>query len=134
LAAYQQFKQGAPVCQAAFSVTPKIEFSEAKFFNAMHGDFKKSFGELDNGVKAYESGDFEKAGESIAMVFNNVMTHTTDKDIKAQKTLKLLQGVSNVIGFKFDLLDLLECIYEEDQAALALYVGVQAMEQAYADY
>lgn len=52
---------------------------------------------------------------------------------KKDKVAKVMQGVLEEFGGKFDLYNLLLCIYDEDQAALMLDIGVQSFEKAWAE-
>ena len=97
LAAYQQFKQGEPVCKAAFSKTPEFQWSTSKFLNYMKHDFKKSFKDFDNGVQAYEQGDYEKTGETIARIFQKMDSNkelaTADKKINGNQAMDVAEVI-----------------------------------------
>ena len=86
------------------------------------------FDDIKTGISEYKAGNWENFGKDIGEASAKIFLgtrHKGEKELRAEKVQQLLKGFSNVNGFKFDLLDLLECIYAEDQAALALDVGVQ---------
>jgi len=145
---YQQFEQGLPVCEDVFS-SSDLSVQRLKKDMSHMSDALKNLPQLTRNLKSHEkdimkaahnvNGDMEKLGE----FFGKFVQFTTEqsstwadvypKDNREVAT-EILQGFfegTNVGTFNFT--NLLICIYGEDQAAIALYEGVELFEQAWAD-
>lgn len=75
--------------------------------------------------------DFGKqCGEAAAQVF---LGAESQKELKKKKLAQVMNGFVKPFGGKFDVLALLICINDEDQALLFLDVAYQALQQALHD-
>jgi hypothetical protein len=104
----------------------------------MEHDFKKSFKDFENGVKAYESGDFEKSGETIARIFGKMDSHKKELTAeplsfeKMENMAEVLQGFLEGANLgKFNFTALLECIMVADKDAIFAYQGVEMAMDAW---
>ena len=79
-------------------------------------------------VENFEAGKFEEAGALIGSISQKTM-----KGAELQKVAEMTQGLIQAFGGKIDIEALLICIYEEDEAALALYSAVEIIEEAVTD-
>jgi hypothetical protein len=88
------------------------------------------YNEISSAITDYKGGNWENFGKDIGEASAKVFlgAKELEKENRAQRVKSLFEGFSKVNNFKFNLLDLLECIYEEDQAAIALDIGVQQFE------
>lgn len=128
-----------PVCKAAFSKTPDFQWSASKFLNYMKHDFKKSFKDFDAGVNAYEHGDFEKTGETIARIFQKMDSHkelaVADEKINgnmAMDVAEVAQGFLKGANLgEFSFTQLLECIMVADKTAIFAYQDVELAMEAW---
>jgi len=156
--AYQQFQQGLPACEAIFKdkdvtlIDETMDFFENKHVNidTMIKTLKKyDLEEIRNDVTSamyqYKTGDYEKFGKFIGNFMQllagkeipNQPLKTPEMELKEDIMLfytEFAQGFleATKVG-TFNFTNLLLCIYEADQAAIALYEGVETLEQAYAD-
>jgi len=152
IGAIQQAKQGLPACEAIDNTMwneAKMEqsFDLMKFptrhFSVEENDVMiNGTGIKDDilrAVAAYEHADYEKFGEIMGEIAKlateeKVETVSIASEITKENVAEVAQGMLKSTGVgSFDLEALLICIYEEDQAALILYEGVQILEEAYAD-
>ena len=87
---------------------------------------------------AFESGNYEKAGEEIGNILKLATTQPNALQVyKPKKEVndfaEIVQGFYAGSGYKASFLDVLICIYQADQAALELYADVQLWEEAFRD-
>jgi hypothetical protein len=104
----------------------------------MKHDFKKSFKDFDAGVKAYDNGDYEKTGETIARIFAKMDSHkkqlstTPLTGTQNQEVAEVFQGFLEGANLgKFDFTALLECIMVADKDAIFLYQDVEMAMEAW---
>lgn len=103
----------------------------------MKNDFKNSFKDFDNGVKAYEQGEYEKTGETIARIFgkmakNEQQLSTEPLGDKAHDMAEVMQGFLEGAKLgKFDFTALLECIMVADKTAIFAYQDVELALEAW---
>lgn len=89
-------------------------------------------------VKYYEAGDFEAYGEEIGEILliatngvDNSPIKATTKKNTVEMTAKVATGMMNAMNVgEFHFQALLVCIYELDQAALMLDMGIEFIEGA----
>lgn len=153
--AYQQFEQGLPVCEAViqsdFDFTPvektmKFVGNPLENLGTMTKNLEKHKGDLMEDVASavfhYKNEDYEKFGEFLGNLVQALAEEpeapkqTTWADVypKDNRTMvtEVAQGfmeATNVGTFNFT--NLLLCIYEADQAAIALYESVELLEEAW---
>lgn len=154
--AYQQFQQGLPACEAIFKdkdvskIDQTMDFFENKHINidTMIKTLKKyDLNEIKNdvisGMFYYKTGNFEKFGKFIGnfmqLLAGEEMPEQPLKtpEMELQEDIMLFytefaQGFleATKVG-TFNFTNLLLCIYEADQSAIALYEGVETLEKAY---
>lgn len=155
--AYQQFEQGLPVCEQVFAnknMTP-VQNSMSFVSNPLSnlGQMTKNIQkyeadimlDLQSAAFHYQMEDYEKFGEFLGNLVKLASTEqveakpmTSWADVyphdNRDMVTEIMQGfleASNVGTFNFT--NLLICIYQEDQAAIALYEGVETLEEAYKD-
>merc|ERR1712048_636301 len=109
----------------------------------MHG--KSITQDIVDGLEAYKQEEFDKFGKimgnmlKIATQFNadkGIQTSPFKQDIspeeKREKVTEIYQGFLEGMGVgTFNFTDLLLCIYEADQTAIAVYEGVNLIEEAW---
>jgi len=138
LAAYQQFKQGLPVCEAAFQNAKYPEFRTANFIRYLNNFSEEDGKAWDTGMTAYEAGDYEKTGEFIAKFFEKIDSQK-DKLVAKQLSIDKRHDVTEVIqGFldganvgKFNFVELLECIMVADKTLMTAVMDVHMAEDAW---
>lgn len=153
--AYQQFEQGLPVCEAIFSskfdFTPversmKFVSNPLENMGQMTANLAKYRGEIMDDVTSavfhYQMEDYEKFGEFLG----NLIKAVSEQDAAPKKTTwadvypkdnrmmvaEVAQGFMEAtkVG-EFNFTNLLLCVYEADQAAIALYESVELLEEAW---
>lgn len=149
--AYQQFEQGLPACEAIVEsdisrVRTAMEVLENPLMNlpAMTANLKKYESEIKDDVIAatffYKTGQYDKFGEFLG----NLIKVITEKENKKPTwsdsfphdnrtaIAEFLQGFfqATEVG-QFNLTNLLICIYEMDNAALAFYESAEMLEEAW---
>lgn len=85
------------------------------------------YSDLKNAVNQYKNKNFTGFGENLGKALAKIPTEVDNKT----KVAEIMQGMLQPYGGKFNLEALLICIYEEDQAALAFDIAVQAFETAW---
>jgi hypothetical protein len=88
---------------------------------------KDIYNDINSGISDFHSKNWNHFGQDIGNAASKILLGAAEEKMNDQqkRVAEILQGVSKEANFKFDLLDLLECIYAEDQAAIALDIGVQ---------
>lgn len=150
--AYQQFEQGLPACEAIVEsdisrVKTAMEILENPLKNlpTMTANLKKYESEIKDDVIAatffYKTGQYEKFGDFLG----NLVKVMTEKE-EAKKAswadvypkdnrmniAEFMQGFFKATNVgQFDLTNLLICIYEMDNAALAFYESAEMLEEAW---
>lgn len=144
---YQQFEQGLPACEAVWTPSD-LSVQRLKKDMSYMSDAIKNLPQLTKNLKSHEKEIIESAlnvngMESLGEWFGKFVQFTTEKSTtwadaypkdNREVATEILQGFfegTNVGTFNFT--NLLICIYGEDQAAIALYEGVELFEQAWAD-
>jgi len=154
--AYQQFEQGLPVCEAIvsskFDMTPveksmKFVSNPVENLAVMTANLNKYRGEIMDDITSavfhYQMEDYEKFGEFLGNVMKVVSEEqapepkkTTWADVYPKDNRIMVAEVAQ--GFmeatkvgEFNFTNLLLCVYEADQAAIALYEGVEILEEAW---
>ena len=93
--------------------------------------------EVDTAIGDYKVGDWNGFGYNIGKAAaKTILGEESQKLIHESnktKVAQIMQGMLKPYGGKFNLEALLICIYEEDQAALAFDIAVQAFETAWKD-
>ena len=90
---------------------------------------KDIFHEVDTAIVDYKAGNWADFGENVGMAAaKTILGKTSQTQIKVGE---VTQGMIRPFGGKFNLEALLECIYEEDQAALILDAAYQEFVTAY---
>jgi hypothetical protein len=154
--AYQQFEQGLPVCEqvwtpSEFDIAPvkkTMSFVSNSFENlpVITANIMKHEAEIIKDAEA-AYGDYEKFGAFVAKLMQLASEHKEEVAPVAAKpatwadsypkenretATEIFQGFME--GTKvgtFNFTNLLLCIYQEDQAAIALYEGVEILEEAW---
>jgi hypothetical protein len=68
--------------------------------------------EIDDSITQYKAGNWETFGKDIGEASAKIfLGGIKEKDPRADKISQLFEGFAKVNGFKFNLLDLLQCIY-----------------------
>jgi hypothetical protein len=143
VAAFQQFKQGLPACEAIDAsaanwtkynqATSMIENHKIKAIGKnimMNG--KNITKDMENVVANYQAGKFEQMGESLADAFSAATAPAISK-MEKKEMAEFLQGFYKAMGVgSINVEALLICIYEEDQAALIMYEAVEMIEDVIA--
>lgn len=151
LGAYQQFEQGLPYCEGVISsdfsrVKTAMEVLEDPFQNMamMTGNLKKYESELKEDVLTagffLKTEQYEKFGEQIG----NLVKVVTEKEAQKKSyadvfpndnriaIAEFLQGFFKATNVgEFNLTNLLVCIYEMDNAAIAFYQGAEMLDEAW---
>ena len=151
--AYQQFEKGLPYCEQVISsdfsrVKTAMEVLENPFENLpmMTANLKKYESEIKDDVMTgaiyYKSGDYEKFGEFLGILVKVVSEKK--ETVKPQswaasypndnrtQIAEFLQGFFKATNVgTFNLTNLLICIYEMDNAALAFYEAAELLEEAW---
>lgn len=148
--AYQQFEQGLPSCESIFTkdisrVQTAMDVLANPFENMklMTSNLKKYEAELKDDILGagylLKTEQFEKFGEQIG----NLVKVITEKEAKASYAdafpednrtaiAEFLQGFFKATNVgEFNLTNLLICIYEMDNAALAFYQGAEMLDEAW---
>lgn len=88
--------------------------------------------EVNDAVKAYEAGQWEKLGEKLGEAAAKA-TQAEDRLTLAKRTkiAEVMQGITEAFGGHFDVLALLMCIQDEDKALLLFDAAVQTFVQAW---
>ena len=153
VAAVQQFKQGLPACESIdksswnmqeFMESTDIALHPSEYFEVIKKDIMINgmsiIHDMKKGVDAYKAKDYKTFGFEVGKIFKMATEHKSMKtQIAAQKpnskrAAEFAQGFLDAANVgKFNLENLLICIYEADQAALILDVGVQQLEKAWKD-
>jgi len=149
--AYQQFEQGLPACEAIVSDASRVKTAMEVLENplknlpAMTANLKKYESEIKDDVISatffYKTGQYEKFGEFLG----NMVKVMTEKEEAKKATwadvyphdnrtniAEFMQGFFKATNVgQFDLTNLLICIYEMDNAALAFYESAELLEEAW---
>lgn len=149
----QQFKKGLPICEAIdtskmdfarFISTADIAANPTKHFTKLEKDIlidgTSIMKDIWNGVGAWKHQDYEKFGLTMGNILA-LATKPTEVEEgwkgsfpndNREMVAEVFQGFleATEVG-TFNFTNLLLCIYEADQAALALYEGVNLLEQAW---
>lgn len=90
---------------------------------------KDIYHEVDTAIADYEAGNWADFGENVGMAAaKTILGKESQTKIKVGK---VLQGIVASFGGNFNLEALLECVYEEDQAALILDAAYNEFVSAY---
>jgi hypothetical protein len=143
VAAFQQFKQGLPACEAIdASAANWTKYNQAVTIVENHNikaigknimmNGKNITKDMESLVANYKAGKFEQMGESLADAFTAATVPTFTK-VEQKQMAEFLNGFYKSMGVgSINVEALLICIYEEDQAALIVYEAVQMIEDVIA--
>ena len=143
-AAYQQAMQGLPACEAidAWDVegfTGSINTLRHYKDNVklIEADVLKNreniLLDLEASIVAFKEGNFQSFGAQLGDILKQVTEPAPVAKISKNEMAETVQGMIQPFGAKIDIEALLICIYEEDQAALALDAAVTIIEEAIHD-
>ena len=145
LAAYQQALQGMPACKAVAPSLDVKRFESAldiishpkKNLKLIEADIKKHETEIMDSltlaISAFESENYLVFGNTLGAIMKAITEPVPAVKITKNEFAETIQGMIEPFGAKIDIYALLICIYEEDEAALALDAAVQIIEEAITD-
>jgi hypothetical protein len=140
-AGIQQVEQGLPACKAidpqawdykSFKKAEKMFESPLKYMDTIENDVKiNGVSIMEDIIKAnelYGQGKYEQFGEELGKIIKKATEGKTQQHVDKKDIAKFASGFleATKVG-KFNFTALLECIYEADQAAEALDMGVREL-------
>ena len=150
IAAFKQFRQGLPICEAVdsskwneqlFDQCMDVAESPLKYFTIVEDDLKiNGVSIVEDGVtatEAYKSGDYKTFGYKMGEILK-LATKKEQTELEQSKNplmaAEVLQGFLTSTGVgHIDFTNLLMCVYDADQAAIDLYGAVSILESAFKD-